>query len=254
MDQIFSVFFCIFRPSPAPLTPGRPLVASSSEHESMPAPARQPRPPPPALLEVPPPHRKHRPQQPTDHRVRPPTPPGSCSTECPTRTPSPVLGRRHRGSRARQPLLWRTGPPLFHAAVRDRTRPVCSWQRRPRLCGTRGSEYFGRQVHALPVKSEKGSHLVGQNALVTMYSKSGCVGDGFRLFQRISEKDLISWGSIISGLAQQGCGVEALDIFRDMISEGMHRHPNQFHFGSVFRARGVIDNLGVWGAGSLFIC
>jgi pentatricopeptide repeat protein len=59
-------------------------------------------------------------------------------------------------------------------------------------------------MDALVVKSEKGNHLVGQNTLVTMYSKSGRVGDGFKLFQRIRGKDLIYWGSIIAGLAQQG--------------------------------------------------
>jgi pentatricopeptide repeat protein len=99
-------------------------------------------------------------------------------------------------------------------------------------------------VHALVLKWERGSDLIVQNALVTMYSKSGSVGDGFKLFERIREKDLISWGSIIAGLAQQWYEMEALHIFRDMISEGMHHHPNEFHFGSVFRACGVIDNLG----------
>jgi pentatricopeptide repeat protein len=37
--------------------------------------------------------------------------------------------------------------------------------------------------------------------------------------------------------------MEALHIFSDMVSEGMHCHPNEFHFGSVFRG-GVICNLG----------
>jgi pentatricopeptide repeat protein len=44
-------------------------------------------------------------------------------------------------------------------------------------------------MDALVVMSEMGNHFVGQNTLVTMYSMSGCVGDGFKLFQRISEKN-----------------------------------------------------------------
>ncbi|XP_062184761.1 pentatricopeptide repeat-containing protein At3g53360, mitochondrial-like [Phragmites australis] len=111
-----------------------------------------------------------------------------------------------------------------------------------RACAELGDVGLGRQVHAQVIKSENGSDLIVQNALVTMYSKSGLVGDGFKLFERIRDKDLISWGSIIAGLAQQGCEMEALQIFKEMIAEGMH-HPNEFHFGSVFRACGIVDGL-----------
>ncbi|KAF8704099.1 hypothetical protein HU200_031587 [Digitaria exilis] len=111
-----------------------------------------------------------------------------------------------------------------------------------RACAELGDVRLGRQVHAQAIKSEDGSGLIVQNALVTMYSKSGSVEDGHTLFERIRDKDLVSWGSIITGLAQQGCEMEALRIFREMIAEGMH-HPNEFHFGSVFRACGVVDSL-----------
>ncbi|KAF7017458.1 hypothetical protein CFC21_030900 [Triticum aestivum] len=111
-----------------------------------------------------------------------------------------------------------------------------------RACAELGDVVVGRQVHAQSMKSDTGSDLIVQNALVTMYSKSGFVGDGFSLFTRMREKDLISWGSIIAGFAQQGCEMEALQIFREMIAEGLH-HPNQFHLGSVFRACGVLDSL-----------
>ncbi|KAG0526669.1 hypothetical protein BDA96_06G165500 [Sorghum bicolor] len=110
-----------------------------------------------------------------------------------------------------------------------------------RACSELGDLGLGRQVHAQAIKWESGSDLIVQNALVTMYSKSGSVGDGFALFERIRDKDLISWGSIIAGLAQQGREMDALQIFREMIAEGVH-HPNEFHFGSVFRACSVVVN------------
>ncbi|XP_047068323.1 pentatricopeptide repeat-containing protein At3g53360, mitochondrial-like [Lolium rigidum] len=111
-----------------------------------------------------------------------------------------------------------------------------------RACAELGDVGVGRQVHAQAMKSGNGSHLIVQNALVTMYSKSGLVGDGFSLFRRIREKDLISWGSIIAGFAQQGYETEALQMFREMIAEGMH-HPSEFHFGSVFSACSVLGSL-----------
>ncbi|KAK1684242.1 hypothetical protein QYE76_045090 [Lolium multiflorum] len=111
-----------------------------------------------------------------------------------------------------------------------------------RACAELGDVGVGRQVHAQAMKSGNGSDLIVENALVTMYSKSGLVGDGFSLFRRIREKDLISWGSIIAGFAQQGYETEALQMFREMIAEGMH-HPSEFHFGSVFSACSVLGSL-----------
>ncbi|BAF19634.1 pentatricopeptide repeat-containing protein At3g53360, mitochondrial [Oryza sativa Japonica Group] len=110
-----------------------------------------------------------------------------------------------------------------------------------RACTELGDVGTGRQVHAHALKSERGSDLIVQNALVTMYSKNGLVDDGFMLFERIKDKDLISWGSIIAGFAQQGFEMEALQVFREMIVEGSH-HPNEFHFGSAFRACGAVGS------------
>ncbi|TVU15187.1 hypothetical protein EJB05_38694, partial [Eragrostis curvula] len=133
---------------------------------------------------------------------------------------------------------------LFSSMLRSGTAPdQFALGSAVRACAELGDVSLGRQVHAQVLKSEMGSDLIVQNALVTMYSKSGSIEDGVTLFERIRDKDLVSWGSIITGLAQQGSEMEALQIFREMISEGTHQHPNEFHFGSVFRACGVIGSL-----------
>lgn len=132
---------------------------------------------------------------------------------------------------------------LFSSMLRSGTAPdQFALGSTVRACAELGDIGVGRQVHAQAMKSENGSDLIVQNALVTMYSKSGLVADGFLLFGRMREKDPISWGSIIAGFAQQGCEMEALQIFREMVAEGMH-HPNEFHFGSVFSACGVLGSL-----------
>uniref|UniRef100_A0A0A8YNL3 Pentatricopeptide repeat-containing protein n=1 Tax=Arundo donax TaxID=35708 RepID=A0A0A8YNL3_ARUDO len=59
-------------------------------------------------------------------------------------------------------------------------------------CAELGDVDLRRQVHARVIKSENGGDLIVQNALVTMYSKTGSVRDGLALFQRIRDKDLIS--------------------------------------------------------------
>ncbi|KAI0495488.1 hypothetical protein KFK09_021789 [Dendrobium nobile] len=112
-----------------------------------------------------------------------------------------------------------------------------------RSCSSLFDVELGRQLHCHVIKLGNGPDLTVLNALVTMYSKADRISDAFLVFQRITEKDLVSWGSMIAGFAQQCHEMEALHLFREMISTGVHR-PNEFHFGSAFSACGNISLLG----------
>ncbi|KAF0904365.1 hypothetical protein E2562_033571 [Oryza meyeriana var. granulata] len=76
----------------------------------------------------------------------------------------------------------------------------------------------GRQVHAHVLKYDK--DLILYNALVDMYCKCGSVQDADALFSRMPQRDVISWSTMISGLAQNGRSIEALKVFDMMRSEG----------------------------------
>lgn len=102
---------------------------------------------------------------------------------------------------------------------------------------------LGRQVHCHVVKLGYELDLTVLNALVTMYSKTDRINDALMVFQKITEKDEVSWGSMIAGFAQQGRELEALHLFKEMISTGVH-WPNEFHFGSAFSACGNLSLLG----------
>ncbi|XP_057983780.1 pentatricopeptide repeat-containing protein At3g53360, mitochondrial isoform X1 [Malania oleifera] len=108
-----------------------------------------------------------------------------------------------------------------------------------RACSSLGNVGLGRQLHAHVTKSEYGSHLIAQNALIAMYTKFDHVVDAMEVFSRIATKDLISWSSIIAGLSQLGYELEALSHFREMLCQGIYQ-PNQFIFGSVFSACGSL--------------
>jgi pentatricopeptide repeat protein len=77
----------------------------------------------------------------------------------------------------------------------------------------------GRQVHAHVLKYEK--DLILHNALLDMYSKCGSLQDADSLFHRMPQRDVISWSTMISGLAQNGRSNEALRTFDLMKSEGV---------------------------------
>ncbi|XP_072950735.1 pentatricopeptide repeat-containing protein At3g53360, mitochondrial [Typha angustifolia] len=111
-----------------------------------------------------------------------------------------------------------------------------------RACSGMSEIELGRQLHCQAFKLNCGSDRIVQNALVTMYAKFGNVKAASVVFERILDKDLISWGSMIAGFSQQGCELDALYLFREMIRMGVYC-PNEFHFGSVFSACGSMLQL-----------
>ncbi|KAJ0028180.1 hypothetical protein Pint_35582 [Pistacia integerrima] len=104
-----------------------------------------------------------------------------------------------------------------------------------KACSGLNSVGLGRQLHAQVIKSEHGSHLIAQNALIAMYTKFEQLADAWDVFSRIATKDLISWGSMIAGFSQLGYEFEALCHFREMLRHGCYQL-NEFIFGSVFSA------------------
>nr|AYM00583.1 pentatricopeptide repeat protein [Salvia miltiorrhiza] len=108
-----------------------------------------------------------------------------------------------------------------------------------KACSSLTEAGLGEQLHAQVVKSEFGSHLIAQNALIAMYNKFGRINKAWVVFSLIKSKDLISWSSIIAGFSKLGYELEALSCFKEMLSQGTY-HPNEFIFGSIFRACGSL--------------
>ncbi|KAK9079153.1 hypothetical protein SSX86_000823 [Deinandra increscens subsp. villosa] len=77
----------------------------------------------------------------------------------------------------------------------------------------------GKQFHAGAVKENYGNTLCVSSALVTMYAKRGNIESANKVFERQTERDLVSWNSMISGYAQHGYGEKALEVFEKMRRE-----------------------------------
>ncbi|RXH96155.1 hypothetical protein DVH24_008655 [Malus domestica] len=85
-------------------------------------------------------------------------------------------------------------------------------------------------------------------ALVDMHAKCGNMGEACAIFEKIPLKDVFSYSAIITGLASNGHGVKALEIFQRMLAENIE--PDRFTFVGVFtaccRAGLVEDGMGYW--------
>uniref|UniRef100_A0ACD6AJH6 Uncharacterized protein n=1 Tax=Avena sativa TaxID=4498 RepID=A0ACD6AJH6_AVESA len=92
----------------------------------------------------------------------------------------------------------------------------------------------GQQLHALSMKAGFGSDKGVSNSVVSMYSRCGYLEDACRAFDEMMGHNVISWTSIISGLAKHGYAERALSLFRDMILAGVK--PNDVTYIAVLSA------------------
>ncbi|XP_050368859.1 pentatricopeptide repeat-containing protein At3g46790, chloroplastic-like [Argentina anserina] len=89
-----------------------------------------------------------------------------------------------------------------------------------KACGAMRDGKQGRVVHGQVMKSGLELQVFVGNALVAMYSKCGEVEVSRRVFDELPQKDLVSWNSLISGYATNGCPNAAIQIFRAMLQDG----------------------------------
>ncbi|GLT71578.1 hypothetical protein SLA2020_435870 [Shorea laevis] len=102
-----------------------------------------------------------------------------------------------------------------------------------RACATIGSRTLGNQIHSVVHKSGLGSNLPVMNSILDMYCRCGCLSEANQYFNEMSQKDLITWNTLIAGYERLDSS-ESLRVFLEMELEGFV--PNCFTFSSVTAA------------------
>ncbi|KAF8108321.1 hypothetical protein N665_0111s0033 [Sinapis alba] len=74
----------------------------------------------------------------------------------------------------------------------------------------------GLGIHELISEMGFESDVYIGTALVEMYCKGGDLVSAREVFDEMSERDVVTWNIMVSGLVQNGCFVEALRLFRGM--------------------------------------
>ncbi|XP_039123057.1 pentatricopeptide repeat-containing protein At2g13600-like [Dioscorea cayenensis subsp. rotundata] len=75
---------------------------------------------------------------------------------------------------------------------------------------------LGRELHGFVAKCGFLSNVYVGNALIDMYGKCGVQGDAMKVFDGMSERDCVSWNSVISGCAANGMVFDALEYLISM--------------------------------------
>ncbi|EOA33715.1 hypothetical protein CARUB_v10019902mg [Capsella rubella] len=89
-----------------------------------------------------------------------------------------------------------------------------------KACGATLDFASGRVVHGSIEVSSYKSSLYICNALISMYKRFRKVGIARRLFDRMSERDTVSWNAVISCYASEGMWSEAFELFDKMWFSG----------------------------------
>ncbi|PIA65367.1 hypothetical protein AQUCO_00100680v1, partial [Aquilegia coerulea] len=80
---------------------------------------------------------------------------------------------------------------------------------------------FGKGIHGYVLKMGYGCCVFVASSLVDMYGKCRLLDDAKKIFDDITERNVVTWNSMVVGYAQNGRNEEAIKVFYDMRVEGI---------------------------------
>eukprot|EP01018_Ginkgo_biloba_P002102 Gb_06089 [translate_table: standard] len=100
----------------------------------------------------------------------------------------------------------------------------------------------GMEIHEEIIRSGFQSDVFVESALVDMYAKCGSIEKAHEVFDKIHQRNVVSWNAIIAGYAMHGYGKEAIKLFEQM--QNLGTNPNDVTFVCVLSAcchAGLVD-------------
>eukprot|EP01018_Ginkgo_biloba_P033709 Gb_29557 [translate_table: standard] len=92
----------------------------------------------------------------------------------------------------------------------------------------------GKKVHEIIIKNGSQFNRFVGSALVDMYAKCGSIENAQNVFDKMPQRDVVSWNAMIVGYALHGYGKEALQLFEQMQHVGVN--PDRITFVGVLSA------------------
>jgi pentatricopeptide repeat protein len=123
-----------------------------------------------------------------------------------------------------------------------------------KACAHLGAVERGRWIHRyLETEGVAGRerNVKVETALVDMYCKCGSMEEAWSVFDSVHCRDLVLWNSMIGGLAVNGHGERALELFRVMSEKGFRPNQSTFvaalcactHTGRVDEGRSIFQSM-----------
>lgn len=101
-------------------------------------------------------------------------------------------------------------------------------------CAQLGALDQGRWIHAYVDRIGSKMSVSLCTALVDMYAKCGSISSSYQVFRKMPERDVITWGVMISGFAMHGQAQKCFKLFNEMVASGIR--PNAIIFVAILSA------------------
>ncbi|KAL7107420.1 hypothetical protein ACP275_06G053100 [Erythranthe tilingii] len=89
-----------------------------------------------------------------------------------------------------------------------------------KACSALSEIDVGREIHERVRKTGWETDVFVAAALVDMYAKCGCVSESRQVFDKIADKDVVLWNSMLAAYSQNGHPEECLKLCSEMASRG----------------------------------
>ncbi|KAL5546416.1 hypothetical protein UlMin_006103 [Ulmus minor] len=109
------------------------------------------------------------------------------------------------------------------------------------ICGEANALEDAKVVHKVILSSLSPLTVSTYNRILEMYSKCGSMEDAFLVFDKMPERNLTSWDVMITWLAKNDLGEDAIDLFTEFKKAGL-KPDGQMFFG-VFHACSVLGDV-----------
>ncbi|KAI6669761.1 hypothetical protein NL676_004646 [Syzygium grande] len=87
-------------------------------------------------------------------------------------------------------------------------------------CANLATLGLGLWIHRFVMKQDFKENIRVCNSLMDMYSRCGCIEYAHLIFEKMPNRTLVSWNTIIAGFAANGHAEMALELFNKMQEEG----------------------------------
>lgn len=109
-------------------------------------------------------------------------------------------------------------------------------------CADLGALELGKWLESYVERKSITKSVTLCNAMIDMFAKCGDVDRAVKIFREMEMRTIISWTSVIVGLAMHGRGLEAVSLFDEMVEQGVE--PDDVAFVGVLFAcshSGLVD-------------
>ena len=102
-------------------------------------------------------------------------------------------------------------------------------------CGSKRDLCGGIQYHCLAIATGFIANVYVGSSLISLYGRCALLGDAYRLFEEMPERNVVSWTAIMAAFAQEWWVDKCLELFHRMRSSAALK-PNYFTYMSLLSA------------------